>query len=289
METNLDSVRLSGPINPGFMPTPRGPVLGRIGSLDVRLAVSRKEVDAAQALRYQVFVEEMGATLPADAMRARRDFDDIDCYCDHLMVLDTSRDGDPEDQIVGTYRLLTQKAAERHSGFYSQSEFDVAALVARNPDKQFLELGRSCVLPEYRNRRTIELLWQGNWAYCLANGIDAMFGCASFPGDKPYAHALALSFINQVAAADQDWSVRAVAGRGLDMDMMPSEAIQARAALAMMPPLVKGYLRVGAMTSTEAVVDPAFRTTDILVILPVKRIAERYVNHYGADAGRFAA
>lgn len=289
METNLDSVRLSGPINPGFMPTPRGPVLGRIGSLDVRLAVSRKEVDAAQALRYQVFVEEMGATLPADAMRVRRDFDEIDLYCDHLLVLDTTRDGDAEDQIVGTYRLLTQKAAERHSGFYSQSEFDVSALMARNPDKQFLELGRSCVLPEYRNRRTIELLWQGNWAYCLANGIDAMFGCASFPGDKPYAHALALSFINQVAAADQDWSVRAVAGRGLEMDMMPSEAIQARAALAMMPPLVKGYLRVGAMTSTEAVVDPAFRTTDILVILPVKRIAERYVNHYGADAGRFAA
>ncbi|PWW00088.1 ornithine-acyl[acyl carrier protein] N-acyltransferase [Hoeflea marina] len=289
METNLDSVRLSGPINPGYRPSPRGPVLGRIGSLDVRLAANRKEVDAAQALRYQVFVEEMGATLPADAMRARRDFDAVDSYCDHLLVLDTARDGDPEDQIVGTYRLLTQSSAECHSGFYSQSEFDVGALVARNPDKRFLELGRSCVLPEYRTRRTIELLWQGNWAYCLANGIDVMFGCASFPGDRPYAHALALSFIHQVAAADADWSVRAVAGRGLDMDMMPSEAIQARAALAMMPPLVKGYLRVGAMTSTEAVVDPAFRTTDILVILPVKRIAERYVNHYGADAGRFAA
>ncbi|MEP3437949.1 MAG: GNAT family N-acetyltransferase [Hoeflea sp.] len=268
---------------------PAAQVLGRIGALEVRLAATLSEVEAAQALRYRVFVEEMGARLPADAMKQKRDYDTIDRYCDHLIVLDTAIAGEPEDQIVGTYRLLRQEVAARHDGFYSQSEFDVMDLVGRNPDKRFLELGRSCVLREYRTRRTLEALWQGNWAYALGHGVDVMFGCASFPGDKPYAHALALSFLNQTAAGNADWSVRAIAGRGLSMDMMPVEAINPRAAIAAMPPLVKGYLRVGALVSGEAVVDVAFRTTDILVMLPIRQINGRYINHYGADASRFAA
>lgn len=289
MNAALESTMQDKRPQPPFTPAADARILGRIGTLVVRLAANSHEVRAAQALRYKVFVEEMGATLPAEAMRARLDFDHVDAYCDHVLVLDTALDGDPEDQIVGTYRLLQQKTARLHDGFYSQSEFDVDALVARNADKQFLELGRSCVLAQYRNRRTIELLWQGNWAYSLANGIDAMFGCASFPGGRAYAHALPLSFLNQVAAAEGDWQVAATDGRGVAMDMMPAEAIQPRAALAAMPPLIKGYLRLGAMTSRQAVVDPAFGTTDILVVLPVRQISGRYVNHYGSDAGRFAA
>ena len=268
---------------------PASQILGRIGSLEVRLAATRSEVEAAQALRYRVFVEEMCARLPEDAMQQKRDFDSIDRYCDHLLVLDTALTGEVEEQIVGTYRLLRQEVATRHDGFYSQCEFDVTDLTGRNSDKRFLELGRSCVLREYRTRRTLEALWQGNWAYALNHGIDVMFGCASFPGDKPYAHALALSFLNHTACADADWKVKAIAGRGLSIDMMPVEAINPRAALAAMPPLVKGYLRVGALVSEEAVVDPAFGTTDVLVILPVNKINGRYINHYGADASRFAA
>ena len=158
---------------------PAAQVLGRIGALEVRLAATLSEVEAAQALRYRVFVEEMGARLPADAMKQKRDYDTIDRYCDHLIVLDTAIAGEPEDQIVGTYRLLRQEVAARHDGFYSQSEFDVMDLVGRNPDKRFLELGRSCVLREYRTRRTLEALWQGNWAYALGHGVDVMFGCAA--------------------------------------------------------------------------------------------------------------
>lgn len=288
MNPVLDTIRQNKAIDPIFARPAEQKVLGRLGSLVVRLAATTSEVEAAQALRYKVFVEEMAARLPSEAMLLKRDFDHIDGYCDHVLVLDTRRGGDPEDQIVGTYRLLTQKAARQFGGFYSQGEYDVDALVARHPDKEFMELGRSCVLAEYRTRRTIELLWQGNWAYALANRVDAMFGCASFPGDKAYAHALALSFLNQVAGAEGDWMVNAIGGRGVNMDMMPAEAIQPRAALSMMPPLIKGYLRLGAMTSRQAVVDYAFRTTDILIILPVRQISERYVNHYGSDAGRFA-
>lgn len=274
--------------NLAVFPYKNAKILGRIGNLQVRLATDRQEMEAAQSLRYKVFAREMGARLPEEAMKLQRDFDHIDAYCDHILVIDTTLEGDIEDQIVGTYRLLTQDVAQRHSGFYSQSEFDVDALVARHPGKRFMELGRSCVLPAYRTRRTIELLWQGNWAYALAHGIDAMFGCASFPGTSPYAHAMAFSFLHGVAAAGDDWSVHAISGRGVSMDMMPEEAIHPRTALAALPPLVKGYLRLGAKTSTQAVVDKDFGTTDILIILPVGEISERYVNHYGSDAGRFA-
>lgn len=289
METHVQRPSNQPYIAPVAAKRPDARILGRIGTLEVRLAETRAEIETAQALRFKVFVEEMGARLPAEAMHQKRDFDTIDRYCDHLLVLDTTLEGAALDQIVGTYRLLRQDVAERHDGFYSQSEFDVADLVGRNRGNRFLELGRSCVLPAYRTRRTLEALWQGNWAYALDHGIDVMFGCASFPGDKPQAHALALSFLNQAAAADAEWMVRAISGRGLSLDMMPVEAISPRAALSALPPLIKGYLRLGALVSSEAVIDRAFRTTDVLVVLPVKQISGRYINHYGADATRFAA
>lgn len=289
METQVQRPSNQPYIAPVATKRPDARILGRIGTLEVRLAETRAEIETAQALRFKVFVEEMGARLPAEAMHQKRDFDTIDRYCDHLLVLDTTLEGAALDQIVGTYRLLRQDVAERHDGFYSQSEFDVADLVGRNRGKRFLELGRSCVLPAYRTRRTLEALWQGNWAYALDHGVDVMFGCASFPGDKPQAHALALSFLNQAAAADAEWMVRAISGRGLSLDMMPVEAISPRAALSALPPLIKGYLRLGALVSSEAVIDRAFRTTDVLVVLPVKQISGRYINHYGADATRFAA
>jgi putative hemolysin len=265
------------------------PVLGRIGSLETRLAATADEIRAAQTIRYRVFVEEMGARLPAEAMLAGRDFDAFDDICDHLIVLDRSLDGDAPDQIVATYRLLRQDVAERHSGFYSAAEFDVAPLLARHPDKRFLELGRSCVLAPYRTKRTVELLWQGNWAYALKHGLDVMFGCGSFPGAFPEFHALALSFLHHNALAAGDWTVRAAPNRYRNMDLMPAEAVNAKRALMAMPPLIKGYLRLGATVGEGAVVDQAFGTTDVLIVLPVESISSRYLNYYGADAQRFAS
>ncbi len=265
------------------------PVLGRIGSLETRLALNSFEIDAAQRVRYQVFVEEMKAVLSPDAMRRKRDTDAWDSVCDHLLVLDRSLEGDTEDQIVGTYRILRQDVATKRGGFYSASEFEIDALVARHPDKKFMELGRSCVLPAYRTRRTVELLWQGNWAYALKYGIGTMFGCASFPGTVPEEHALALTFLHQSVLARGEWAVNARAELHRPMDMMPAEAINPRKALAAMPPLIKGYLRLGAMVGEGAVVDQAFNTTDVLIVLPITSISDRYISHYGADAGRFSA
>lgn len=270
-------------------PTPAFKSLGKIGTLETRLARSQAEIHAAQALRYRVFVEEMNASVSAECHRIKRESDAWDAICDHLVVIDNSIEGDTEDQIVGTYRLLRHSVATQNGGFYSGSEFALDELLARHQDKKFMELGRSCVLPQYRTKRTVELLWQGNWAYALKHGMDAMFGCGSFPGTIPAEHALALSFLHQNALAKGEWAVSARPELYRTMDLMPQEAIDARRALMALPPLIKGYLRLGAMIGDGAVVDHAFGTTDVLVVLPISNISGRYINYYGADAGRFAS
>jgi putative hemolysin len=268
---------------------PSGAVLGRIGRLEVRLARDAGEIAAAQEVRFRVFYDELGAKRDAATALERRDSDRFDAVCDHLLVLDTAIRGPAARQIVGTYRLLRQESAIAAGGFYSDEEFQLEALIARHPDQNFLELGRSCVLPAYRSKRTIELLWQGIYAYVGHFGIDVMTGCASFHGTVPAAHAEALSFLAQNCRADRDWDVRAVPARYHGMDLMPAEAVNARAALAAMPPLVKGYLRLGARIGDGCVIDRDFGTTDVFIILPLDYVSERYLNYYGAEAERFNA
>ncbi len=260
-------------------------VLGRIGPLEVHLALTDEEVDRAQELRYRVFCEELGANQSRIDEMSRRDADRFDDVCDHLLVIDTQAGG----EIVGTYRLLTQNRAAATGGFYSSDEFEIEGLVARHPALRFMELGRSCVLPAYRSKRTIELLWQGIWAYVRRNEVAVMTGCASFPGTQPAAHAQALSFLAHNCRAEPLWDVRAVADRYHATDLMPAEAIDPRVALAAMPPLIKGYLRLGARIGDGCVIDHDFATTDVFIVLPVSAIAQRYINYYGSEAERFAA
>jgi putative hemolysin len=263
--------------------------LGRLGDLEVRLAASVMEVRRAQAVRYRVFYEEMSAVADLRTLQTRRDADRFDRFCDHLLVVDHARKrfGFPAE-IVGTYRLLRQDVAERSGGFYGDGEFDFAPLIARRRDLKFLELGRSCVLPEYRNKRTLELLWHGIWAYVLQHGLDVMIGCASLEGTDPERLALPLSFLHHRHRAPSDWRVAARDERRVAMDRMPADAIDARAALRALPPLVKGYLRLGAFVGDGAVIDRQFGTTDVAIVLPVAGITGRYVQHYGADAGRYS-
>jgi putative hemolysin len=264
-------------------------VLGRIGPLEVRLAHNSSEVVAAQEARFRVFYDELGAKRQFVHALAQRDADRFDALCDHLIVCDTSIPGPDHLQVVGTYRLLRQEGAAAAGAFYSQNEFDLASLMLRHPGRRFLELGRSCVLPEYRSRRTVELLWQGIWAYCRDHSIDVMAGCASFPGTVPAAHAQALSLLAHNCRAPAPWDVSAVAGRYRSMDLMPAEALDPKAALAAMPPLIKGYLRLGARIGDGCVIDEDFGTTDVFVVLPVEAITERYINYYGPSAERFSA
>lgn len=262
--------------------------LGRIGTLEVRLARNAAEIAAAQEVRYRVFYEELGAR-PGERAPSGRDADRFDDVCDHLLVFDTSLPGPDHRRIVGTYRLLRQEVALRSGGFYSEDEFELKSLVARHPGQRFLELGRSCVLPEYRSKRTIEALWQGIWAYINQHGIGVMTGCASFQGVDPAEHAMALSYLAQHCRVSAEWDVRAVANRYHAMNLLPAEAVNMKAALAAMPPLIKGYLRVGARIGDGCVIDHQFGTVDVFIVMPVKEIAARYVTYYGGEAERYAA
>jgi L-ornithine Nalpha-acyltransferase len=192
-------------------------------------------------------------------------------------------------KVVGTYRLLRQEVANRHWGFYTRGEYDIGPLLASHPDLRFLELGRSCVLKPYRNKRTVELLWHGIWTYVLHHRIDVMIGCASLEGTDPKALALPLSFLHHYAAATPEWQARAVPDRFTAMDILPKDAIDPKAALHALPPMIKGYLRLGAGFGTGAVIDRQFGTTDVLVILPVSSINPRYIEHFGPGANRHTA
>ncbi len=266
-------------------------VYGRIGNLEVRLAAKRTDILRAQRLRYEVFYEEMSARPTAVASMRRLDQDQYDAICDHLLVVDTSADGQGDEiwahrrrpRVVGTYRVLRQEMAERSLGFYTQSEYDIAPLIkARSPRYRFMELGRSCVLKPYRSKRSVELLWHGLWTYVREHKVDVMIGCASFEGTDPAAHAMALSYLHHYAMAPDEWRCRAHAGLHQPMDLLPKSKIDLKQALKAMPPLIKGYLRLGAFVGDGAVIDRQFGTTDVLIILPVEKIDPRYFEHFGA-------
>jgi putative hemolysin len=272
---------------------PEHRALGRLGELEVRLAASAGEIRRAQALRYRVFYEEMSATPDPRALSRRRDADHFDGICDHLLVLDHSALERPlrraRPEIVGTYRLLRQEVAHAHGGFYSEGEFDIAPLFRRKPQLRFLEVGRSCVLAPYRGTRTLELLWHGIWAYVLMHRIDVMIGCASLAGTDPDCLAAPLSFLSRVARAPDEWQVRAHDHLRVEMDRVPNATLDTRAMLRNLPPLIRGYLRLGAYIGDGAVIDRQFGTTDVLIVLPVAGINRRYIEHFGADARRYAA
>ena len=268
------------------------PTFGKLGTLEVRLARTAGEVKRAQQVRYQVFYEEMAAQADAFTMATRRDRDQFDGLCDHLLVLDHNvtarRFRKPQPRIVGTYRMLRQEIADGNGGFYSTREFDVAPMLAHHRDKNFLELGRSCVLKPYRDKRTVELLWHGAWSYVLRHNIDVMFGCASLAGTDPDELAVALSYLHHNHLAPADWLVRALPHRYVDMNRMPADQVDPKTALRALPPLIKGYLRLGAFVADGAVVDRQFGTTDVMIVLPVSGISHRYINYYGANATRHA-
>lgn len=265
--------------------------LARSGSLELVLATHKRDIRKAQKLRYKVFYEEGNAIADSRGKLTRRDICPYDRICDHLLVIDhahRTRFGRLKPKVVGTYRLLRQDVADAHFGFYTAQEFNISDLLARHKDKKFLELGRSCVHKDYRSKKTLELLWRGIWTYVQHHHIDVMIGCASLEGTQPLAHAMALSFLHHHVAATEDWRARAYAHHHYPMNLLSKEAVDARKALASLPPLIKGYLRCGAMFGDGAVIDHMFGTTDVLVVMPINQLDARYISHF-SQAGAQAA
>jgi putative hemolysin len=243
----------------------------------VRLAETWDEVDAALALRYRVFFEEMKARATPGIVAKQRDVDEFDPYCDHLLVIDTALGGGPE-AVVGTYRMLRREGAAKVGRFYSSSEYDMRPII--DHPGPILEMGRSCVDAGHRTRSAMQLLWKGVTAYVLAHRIDILFGCASLHGTEPATMALPLSYLYHHHLAPPGLRPLALPARHVSMNLMPKEAIDAKAAMRDLPPMIKGYLRLGGVIGDGAVVDHDFNTVDVLVYVDMRRVSERYYRHY---------
>jgi putative hemolysin len=260
------------------------PVEVRSGNLEIRLAESTAEIAAAQALRYRVFYQEMAAQPSPEMAAAARDFDSFDPFCDHLIIIDHALASGPEG-IVATYRLLRREGAAKRGQFYSIDEYDISAITTH--EGEILELGRSCVDARYRTKAAMQLLWKGITDYVMFYKIEIMFGCASLPGTDPEQHKVPLSYLHHRHLAPPEYRPRALPERYVDMNMMPVEEIDEKRALVALPPLIKGYLRLGGFVGEGAVVDHQFGTTDVSVIVVTSRVTDKYFKHYtrGEAAG----
>lgn len=245
----------------------------------VRLARTPEEILAAQRLRYKVFYEEFGAKPTPEMKRERRDFDAYDDLTDHLIVVDENKLS-PDAQIVGTYRLLRQSQLPANIPFYTSHEFNIEPLLRNGTN--LLELGRSCVLPEYRTRPVLKLLWQGITAYLKNFRIDLLFGCASFSGVVVANITEQLSYLYHFHRTPDELCPTVLPGIGIDMNLLSREKIEPRSRriFSSLPPLIKGYLRVGCTIGDGAYIDHQFNTIDVCIVLPSEQMTGKYLRHY---------
>jgi putative hemolysin len=230
----------------------------------VSLARNAHEVREAQRLRWKVFAEEMGARL--STVEPGYDIDLYDAFCDHLLV----RDSDT-NEVVGTYRILTHAAAKRVGNYYSESEFDLTRL--QHVKNRMVEVGRSCVHADYRSGGVITQLWAGLAEYMMKSGYDYLIGCASI-GMQDGGHNAA-----GIWHAVRDKYLSPVEWRAFPRCPLPLDQLTATPAPTV-PPLIKGYLRLGAYIGGEPAWDPDFNTADLFILLPINRINPVYARHF---------
>jgi putative hemolysin len=187
-------------------------------------------------------------------------------------------------RVVGTYRLLRRSAMKKIGRFYTDGEFDISPV--RNNEGEILELGRSCVDPEFRNRSVMQLLFRGIGAYVARFNIELMFGCASFHGTDPDEHAMALSYLYHYHLAPEKIRATALPSRYIEMNRMPKEAIDVKEAFSALPALIKGYLRLSGYVGIGAVVDKEYNTTDVSIIVKTDLITNKYAQRYGTEGPR---
>lgn len=239
-----------------------------------RLARSESELRAVQALRYKVFVEEFGSDGPLVDHEARLERDRFDPVFDHLLLIDVKK----ESQIVGTYRLARNDQAARVGQFYSESEYDISRLTESG--RNLLELGRSCLLKEYRGGVALHHLWAAVGAYVREHDIDVLFGVASFRGTDVNALAQPLSLLHHHYAAPADISVSTRKEFFVSMDLVDEAHVDRKSAMVQIPALIKGYLRLGGFVGDGAFVDYEFKTTDVCLILDRARMTAAQVARF---------
>jgi putative hemolysin len=248
--------------------------MSRANAIEVRLARTPAELEAAQRLRYEVFVREWGAQAEPVGPAGDREADEYDALMDHLVVVDRARG----DLVVGTYRLLRQDRLQRDAMFYSSHEFDLSPLLSGG--QRLLELGRSCVLREYRGGVVMQKLWHALAAYVAEHRIELMFGCASLHGTDPSAVREQLTYLHYWHLAPPEQRPRALADQRATIELLPREAVDPTRALRALEPMVRGYLRAGAWVGDGAWVDREFNAIDVCIVMPTSRVRARHREHF---------
>ena len=232
-------------------------------SFATRIAQTADDLRAAQRLRYAVFVAELGGDGPLVDHVARLEADQFDPHAAHILLLDENRA--PGDQVVGVYRVMTTEMAQRAGRFYCADEYDLTPFLRSG--KRLLELGRSCLHPDYRGGEGMLHLWSALAHYVQERGIEVLFGVASFHGTDVASLAAPLSLLHHRHLAHKELRVKAVGPTALTMNIEAPDQLDRVAAVRQMPALIKAYLRLGATVGEGAFVDYAFNTVDICVIL----------------------
>jgi len=247
---------------------------------ELKLATTEDEIRAAQRLRYEVFVDELGGDGPLVDHDARLERDAFDPLYDHLLLTDTAAPGAP---VVGVYRLMRSDKLAPGARFYSEAEYDVDVLKASG--RRLLELGRSCVQAEYRSGMALKMLWQGLLDYVETHDIEVMFGVASFHGTDPQALAEPLSLLHHRHLAPEALRVRAQPEHFQPMDLVPEAEIDRVAAMRAVPALIKSYLRLGGFVGEGAFIDRAFNTTDVCIVVDIAEVPDKIRASYARGDG----
>jgi L-ornithine Nalpha-acyltransferase len=250
-----------------------------MNGLILRFAQDEADLHAAQNVRYKVFYEEMGAKPIKDMAKLERDYDDFDNQCQHLLVVDTN--DDPKGKIVGTYRMFFQKKSIGYKPFYTEGEFDISKI--KEQGHRILEVGRSCILEEYRKRFVIQLLWQGIGAYIHHHDVDFLIGCASLDGIDMQEHAMTLSYLHHFHLVRPELRTTALPHLYKDINMIPKDQIDEKKSLMALPPLIKGYLRLGGKIGDGAIIDEQFNTVDVCIIVERELISGKHIDYYLRD------
>jgi putative hemolysin len=252
------------------------------GNITVRMAQNNHEVICAKKIRYHIFYEEFDAKPLGDIATQKRDFDKFDDYADHLIVIDNTID-DVDSAIVGTYRLMGEEGAQKAGGFYTSDEFDISKLLENQTG--LLEMGRSCVLPDYRTKAVLQLLWQGIAEYVTYHKIRYLFGCASFHGTDPKDHAESISYLYHNHLAPSEFRPVGLKNPEVKMNTVANDDIDIKKVIRGLPPLIKGYIRIGGVIGDGVYIDREFDTVDVCVVLSTNLISDGYLKHYERKTG----
>ena len=240
----------------------------------IKIAESNFEIKKAQSLRYKIFFKEKKIKKKSFKFLLQRDYDFYDKISDHLIIIDNNRE--IRDNVIGTYRLLRGNCAKLYRGFYTEQEFDISNLKKNFSSKDILELGRSCVHPQYRSGIILKLLWQGISNYIKMYKIKILMGCASFHGTNPSKFKDEFSLLYESYRLPEDYDVKSLQSNEISFN----KNINHSTTLNKLPPLIKGYLRAGGMVSENFYIDTEFETIDYCVIMLTKKIVSRYQNKF---------